>query len=106
MAKISTTARNSRPATAQYTTDGPIRYSTPPSAGPAITPISKSIEFSATALGKASGGTRFGVTAELAGIQNARPAPNTPITAKIGHTVWSPASEYQAKIPAQSAATA
>ena len=106
MTEISATARNSNPVTTQYTTDGPIRYSTPPNAGPAITPTSRSIEFSATALGKASGGTRFGVIAELAGIQKARPAPNTPITAKIGQTVRSPVSEHHAKIPAQSAATA
>ncbi len=36
------------------------------------------MEFSATALGKASGGTRFGVTAALAGIQKARPGAEYP----------------------------
>src|SRR5579871_5408083 len=97
-------ATSSMPATVQYTAAGPNIYNTPPSTGPTITPASNSMEFMATALGNASGGTRFGVTAWLAGIQKARFAPNTAMTAKIGHTLFSPVSDNQARVPAHNAA--
>src|ERR1700745_1588993 len=104
MAEIRMRATSSKPATAQYTTDGPIRYSTPPSAGPAITPASKSIELSATALGNASTGTRFGVIAWPAGIQKARPVPKAVITKKIGHALGEPLRDSHARMAAQIAA--
>src|ERR1700722_6442997 len=97
-------ATNSSPATVQYTVAGPKRYRAPPTTGPTITPASNNMEFNATALGNASGGTRLGVTAWLAGIQKARFAPNTPMTAKIGQTLVNPDRDSQANIPAHAAA--
>ena len=63
MVIINETTVTSRTTTVPYATSGPQSSSTPLNAGPMITPVWKSVEFTATALGNTSRGTRFGVIA-------------------------------------------
>ena len=65
-------------------------YSSPPTAGPAMLAIWKTVAPQVMALTKCSWSTRWGSSAELAGPLNARPEPIRKSTAKIGSTLCRP----------------
>src|SRR6185503_13239205 len=69
---------------------GPRRYTRPPIAGPAIVETCQALEFTATAREKSAEGTRFGMIAWPAGIENARAMPNTTITPNTGQATVRP----------------
>ena len=64
----------------------------PPIAGPAIVETCQVLEFRATARENSEFGTRFGMIACPAGIENARATPNTTITANTGQATVRPES--------------
>jgi hypothetical protein len=70
-----------------------------------MTPAWNSVEFTATALGNASTGTRFGVIACPVGIQKARPQPNSNIARKTGQMPRWPESVNHSSSAAQQAST-
>ena len=59
------------------------------------------LEFTATARENSAGGTRFGMIACPAGIENARATPNTTITANTGQATASPESVNASSASAQ-----
>ena len=59
------------------------------------------LEFTATAREKSEGGTRFGMIAWPAGIENARAVPKTTITANTGQATLRPESVNASSASAQ-----
>ena len=72
--------------------DSPSAYSTPPTAGPAIIASWNSVALNAAARGNSDVGTRLTTIACPVGIQNARPAPTSPIARNTGQVSRLPES--------------
>ena len=91
MARTATSDKVSRPAAVAYTATGSTAKMTPPSAGPAITPIWPATPRRASAPGSSSRGTSSGVSARSAGLPTTFATPATAAIARNGQSDLAPA---------------
>ncbi len=100
------TPRRAAPRPWRRRRPGPARYTIPPIAGPAMVETCHVLELTATAREKNDGGTRFGMIAWPAGIENARAVPKMTITAKTGQATARPESVKASSSSAQTNSSA